>query len=212
LTNCVFINSDIENVRFINCEFDFKNFIYEKEQTNKFINDKNNIIAIKELISSYRQFEINLDKNKDYELAGEFHKKRYELEYLITESFSLKKLLLFFYERSSNFGENYVKSLSRFILILFLFTLTYLFTGLVYNHTNFESTIYYLKESNRYNFWNDIGSAFLYSLNNSLPFRRELEFVKSANGWTTFFSIVQTFIQTILATLFIIGLRRKFKR
>lgn len=206
LTNCSFLNSNIYDVRFNNCKFDYNNLIDEKYSKLK----KN--IEIEDVISTYRNFEINFDKNKDYEQAGEFHKRRYELDLLISKKYSLKKFLLLLYKWSSNFGENYGRSFNWFVLALIAFSFIYLFTGLVYKNSNYDTVIYYFKNENRFDFWNDLGSSFLYSLNNALPFRRELEFIKSANGWTTFFSILETFFETILATLFIIGLRRKFKR
>jgi uncharacterized protein YjbI with pentapeptide repeats len=208
LTNCSFINSNINDVYFDNSSFDFMNLIDEKNAVMKYIkNNQMNVNKIKDVISQYRYFEINFDKNKDYEKAGEFHIRRYELEYLITKKHPIKKILLFLYKWSSNFGENYVCSLGWFIFLLVFFSFVYLFSGLKYEGVEINWSIGYC-----YKALNDLGCSFLYSLNNSLPFRRELEFIKSANGWTTFFSIFETFIQTILATLFIVGLRRKFKR
>ena len=99
LINCLFDNSDIKDVRFLNCNWDFLNALHKNDLIKKYTEYKkneSNRTSIKEIIISYREFEINLDKSKDYEQAGEFHKKRYELEYLITNKTSLKKVLLFF--------------------------------------------------------------------------------------------------------------------
>lgn len=229
LTNCSFLNSNIKDTSFINCKFNYQELIDEKiflntEKSNFFDNDlwdktesfgkwgKENISSgnLENVINEYKLFEINFDGNKDYEKAGEFHKKRFELERTYSKK-SLKKFLLTLYNWSSDYGENYKKSLGWFGIFFLIFTVIYMLFGLIYNgeYRNLEMVI------NDYSWGKlieDFNISLLYSFNNAVPLKKDLEYLKSANIYTSFFSILETFIQTILAALFVIGLRRKFKR
>lgn len=202
LTNCSFLYSYIEYIRFQDCEFDFKNLIDEKN-----LSIPKHDFTKKDIITLYRHFEINLDKYKDFDTAGEFHKKRLELDRSSHKKISLRWLLLTFYKWTSDYGENYSKSLRKIIYVVIIFSFIYLYTGISYSNYNIWWWDY-----SKPQLFTDWGSSFLYSLISSSPIRRDSEVIKSLGGWTTGFSVLQTIIQTILGTLFIIGIRRKFKR
>lgn len=205
LTKFSFLFSNIEYVRFISCNFEYNNFVDEVDLVKKIEEDPS--FSYNDLISLYRQFEINFDKHKNYDQAGEFHKKRFELDRKNQEKLSVRWLLLTFYKWSSNYGEDYRKSLIWIVIMILLFSLIYPFTGISYDGYH----IFWWDCLKPYLF-TDWGSGLLYSLISSSPIKRDSEIVKSLGGWTTALSIIQTIIQTILGTLFIIGIRRKFKR
>lgn len=213
-----FLYSKFEDVSFSSCKFNFGfSFIDEELLNNKTedisipINKFNKnffFVELEDILSTLRIFEINFDKRKNYEIAGEFHKKRYELQ-RIHESNKFKKIIINLYKWFSNYGEDYPRSLIWIIGILIGFSIIYLFTGIKYD----EAVIYWGNTTNNmYKWYEDLGTAFLYSLNSSVPFRREIEHIKAASSLTTFFSIFQTLLQTIIGTLFIVALRRKFRR
>lgn len=204
LSNCSFTGSNVEGAQFINCVFNFNKLIDEKFLKE----DKKDLNLV---ISLYRSFEIVFDAQKDFQYSGEFHKKRFELDRSFTKK-SLKKTLLDLYKFSSDYGENYQKSLFWFLGSFSIFSILYLFSGLNFTDHNGTVTIFYLKAVNQFNIWNDLGLSAIYSLNNVIPFKKDLDYLKAANGWTTLFTILESFILTILASLFVIGLRRKFKR
>ncbi len=225
LSNCSFLSSNINEAIFGNCRFNFTNLIDERiyfSHRNVNYNKYSNLInkswdeltdyEIINIIEVYRSFEIKFDNQKDYENAGEFHKKRFELERKNSQNHWLKYFLLCVYKWSSNYGENYTRALEWFIGFFVFFTFLYLFSGLSFTDHNGTVAIFYLKTINQFNFWNDLGLSAIYSLNNVIPFKKDLTYITAANGWTTFFTIIESFILTILASLFVIGLRRKFKR
>ncbi len=195
LTNCSFSKSFFENTRFENCDLQLGKLLDERILNGEL--DKPTIDALNSygihssidlfidydnIINTYRQFEINFDNYKDYELAGEIHKRRYDLQ-KNAEKNRVKKVFITFYKWFSNYGEDYTKSLFWIVGILVGFSFVYLFTGIKYD----EAVIYWGKAGNTYSRINDLCSAFLYSLNSSVPFRREIEHLKSASGFTSFF-------------------------
>jgi len=237
LTKCSFVGSNIQNVEFANCRFKFDQLIDEILLKNKFINinskNENFIIEQRNIVNIYRQFEIIFDNQKDYKIAGEFHKKRYKLEGKIS-----KNPINFLYKIFSNYGESYGLCLFWLLVSIFIvFPGLYLLNGINYveeikerrveningvyrqvqEDKKNELPIQYwntLAINNGYKFHNDYGLALALSLNNSLPFNKEYGFKKvdATKEWTIGFSVFQRILIPILATLFIIALRRKFKR
>ncbi|MBN8569684.1 MAG: hypothetical protein J0M18_08635 [Ignavibacteria bacterium] len=226
IDNLSFLFSYFKFVSFTNCSVNVNNlidkrllepnnpiYIFLKEEwDNDYVISKYKNFNIQNLFDEYKQFEVCFDNQKNYEIAGEFHKQRFELERTNSKKYWLKYSLLTLYKWSSDYGENYKKSLSWFLHAFVFFTVVYLFSGLNFTDHNGTVTIFYLKAVNQFNFWNDLGLSTIYSLNNVIPFKKDLTYITAANGWTTFFTILESFILTILASLFVIGLRRKFKR
>lgn len=216
LTNCSFMFSNVVGMQLSNCEFDFsRRLLDERILKDSDFAKKISVVVARELaeinvndvLNEYRMFEICMDTMKDFVTGGEFHKRRYELQ-RTSENNRLTKCILWLYKLFSNYGEDYGRSLAWLFGALLGFSVIYLFTGLKYG----ESTIYYGNPLNMYCLINDWGCSLLYSLSSSVPFRRENDFVRSANNWTTAFSVSQTLLQTVIGTLFVIALRRKFKR
>jgi hypothetical protein len=225
LTNCSFLNSNFAEVLFASISINIKehidykflkSIIKEDDIIFKsiYIPDKSDLIrevTENSLISEYKIFEKNFDNKKQFEIAGDFHQASLDIERQFNPTKS-KKTLLWLYKTFSNYGESYKKSIIWFSLILVFFSILYLFTGLDYINNEKHSIIYYFKCSNINNIFNDYGLSFLYSFINSFPAKRDIDILKAANGYTIFFSTIQTVIQSILITLFIIALRRKFRR
>ena len=173
---------------------------------------KNKIPNFDDVYLMLRMFEINFDKHKDYDMAGEFYKKRLELQ-RGNDPNILRKSLLTLYKWFSSYGENYLKPIVWAVIFIAIFTAVYLVSGVIFVNSEGEKTLVsFLHSKYRYNFFDDLGCAFLYSLNSSTPFRQILEFVKPANGLTNLLSMVQTLLQSSLLALFLVALNRKFKR
>jgi len=225
LTNCSFLNSNFEDVLFSSTSIDIEQHIDYRLWKNKTklnndnyqeyglynIDDTISEITKNNLISEYKIFEKNFDNKKHFDIAGEFHQSSLDIESQYHPKL-LKKIILWLYKTFSNYGESYKKSLIWFSLILVIFSVLYLFTGLDYINNEKHSIIYYFKCTNMYNIINDYGLSFLYSFINSFPVKRDMDMLKAANGFTILFSSIQTVIQSVLITLFIIALRRKFRR
>lgn len=222
LTNCSFLNSNFEEVKFStpsivieqhidnvfcndNLDENVKSLeglgIYNKEEIIKEVNESN-------LADEYRSFEKNLDRNKNFDLAGRFHKKYFDIKTKY-EKKKINKFILKLYKWISNYGESFSKPLFYFCVLIFAFSIIYLLSGLEYKD---GAIIYYFKCDNIYKFYNDIALSFVYSVINSFPVKRDIDLIQAANGFTIFLTVLQTIIQSILITLFIIALRRKFKR
>jgi hypothetical protein len=221
LTNCSFLYSAFEDAIFANCTFDlnFKLSLDERILSNignitELLTDEQKKefckIDLKTIVSSYKEFEKNFDKARNYEEAGNFHKRAFELE--LKRKKGLSKIILWLYKKSSSYGEEYATSLKWMMTLLILFSFVYMFSGIVYTYSNESCVIYYCKPSNRYNIIQDIGIGFVYSFNSSIPIRKGFDFVESGSPLTSVLSIFQTLLQTILGTLFIISVRRKFRR
>lgn len=228
LTNCSFLDSNLGNVIFSACRFNLKNILDDRlligKNTDNFKKKSNwlwhhgemDIYDFSEsaLLRQLKQFEIYFDRHKDYELSGEFYKKSLEIQGR-DKSNLFKYIVLKAYSLFSEYGESYKRAFFIFCLTILIFSFIYLFSGVIYidRDKNIpEFVIYYFNNDNIYNFFYDFAISFLYSLSNSLPIRKELDIVKAANGFTTLISYLQTAIQTIIATLFVFALRRKFKR
>lgn len=209
LTNFSFLKTNFLESKFEGCWFDFNSLIIENDLSKKIGEDSR---YISNVIEMFRKFEIIFDNQKNYEYAGEFHKHRFELARKFSSKKSLKFWLLSLYKYFSKYGESYVRALIWFLIFFVSFTIVYLFSGLNFTDHNGPVTIFYLKPENQFNFLNDFCLAAIYSLNNVIPFKKDLTYITAANGWTTLFTILESFILTILASLFVIGLRRKFKR
>lgn len=267
LTNCSFLHSKIDNITFIGCKFNFNNLFDEQIIKDKVKSSNKQFEILKtygqteleylyptpfDIMETYRMFESNFDKHKDYEVAGEFHKRIHEVSKLANKEIrriahikckkvikhpriikkyfkdiivdiingycvpTIKNSVTNLYKLFSNYGESYIRTLFIFLLILFTTAIIYMFTGLKYAGTqnNSNITINYLSGSDttKFNMLNDFGVGLTFSLNNSVPLKKSFENTQSATETTSVISYFETIIQTILITLFIIAIRRKFKR
>lgn len=313
LTNCSFLFSKFDDANFISCYFDLQYLIdrrmsnpldFPREEIYCFgINEGHSILSFSkmDIINAYRMFEINFDKHKDVDIAGNFHVMRYELlkkyymdviqnnftkyniknylkriiksakkdrddfenttvwkrfryklglndlfkkesyfektlfgktkfriwkltKYNLTLTFKI--FFLYLYKISSNYGESYLRSLFWIFACIFLiFPSLYMYSGIYFasNRNIYDNEVtansievliqyYPYNEASRYDLINDYGCSLMQSLNGSFPFKKGFGNVRSANFVTTSISFFQTTTLPILVTLFIIGIRRKFKR
>jgi len=280
LTNCSFLYSDFENAIFSSCKFNFKTLVDEKFLFNDMTTDfkekthwlrLSNMrsvgdFSIEDLLKVLKQFEIYFDKFKDYENAGEFHKKAFEVQrkkieiapYIILKSlykydsknyfkniksrrqkiynrlkyrflrkmnivvnyslkfkkwFNLKYFFIRSYKLFSDYGESYSKPLVIYFVFIFIFSILYFFVGLDY--VNNDLTIYHinwLKHADNYIWYNDYMCSLIYSLNSSFPIKKDLLYIRPGNIFTNSLSNIQILLQTITLAIFVLALRRKFKR
>lgn len=220
LKECSFLYSTFNKVIFSSC--DFGDYVLHDDKNSKIFNKRDNKSEkdrIKltahytgfDVINEYRMFEMNFDYYKQFEIAGFFHVNKFNLERKVLPC-NYKWFLLTLYKYSSNYGESYKISSIWFFIIFLVFSIIYLFTGIHYINGNNDVIIYYFKEANRFCYLNDWGCGLLYSLINSIPFKKSLDYLNNGSIITNVISIFQIIIQSILITLFIIGIRRKFKR
>ncbi len=202
LSHFTFLNSKIDDALFSECSFT-RGYIYDDLELKK----KNIIINYNDVIKELRMFEMSFDKRKDFEQAGWFHYEAMEINRTNSNG-KLKFLILTFYKWTSRYGESIERSLSCVFFTIIFFSLAYLFTGLITPH----GQIWWWDSAKRYYWLGDWGYGLLYSFFSSVPFKRESDIIKSLGSWTTGLSIFQTVIQTVLGSLFLIALRRKFKR
>jgi|SRR4030095_759163 len=312
LTNCSFLFSKFDEANFISCYFDLK-FLVDERMPNAFEFPREEIYGFgldaghsilsyskSDIINTYTIFEINFDKHKDFETAGNFHIKRFEslrsyylnnifknfskykiithlklllpqknnpdeinhssiwykIKYRLGLSDIFKKesyydkvlygktkyralrltnytltiicklLFINLYKISSNYGESYLRCLFWILVSTFLlFPCIYIHTGISFTPLENTNKIENLKKQNQiiiqyypynenttFNLINDYGVGLIHSLNSTFPFKRGFENVNSANFLTTSIAFFQTITVTTLLTLFIVGIRRKFKR
>ncbi len=196
LVNCSFLYSSFEDAVFADCSFDLNHQLSLDERIyfnkNNILNDdffKENAredfhkISLKNIISSYKEFEKNFDKARNYEDAGNFHKRAFELER--ERKKGLSKFILWLYKKSSSYGEEYTTSLKWMMILLIFFSFVYMISGVIYTYGNESCVVYYCKPANRYNVIQDIGIGFVYSFNSSITIRKGLDFVESGSPITS---------------------------
>lgn len=192
-----FSNSEIEKMKFTDCEWNIKDRLLLPTE------------YISEAEDQYRQLKRMFSKNQDWEMSGlayisemEMRKKRlgyeidddrrhlfrYILRYFTKKS--LEYIVYFIYGSIGGYAQNFSKPLSAFLISTFIgFPLIYLFA-----ETN-STGIYDLPESLQK------------SISNAFPIiRSELEY----QYWSL--KAFQTIFSSILLAFIILGLRKRFKQ
>lgn len=199
-----FLTSNIQDTRFLNCDWYIKNrIIVKNEKILK--NDKiNKDFNLKDIENTYRQLKKNFDYNKNWHLSGNAFVSEMVWRKAIFKN-EKKWLDFFIYWLYGVFG-GYTQDYKRSIKWFFLCSL------LVF-------PLFYFVE---YNFWygdswgcsfidavefNSVNNSFEKSISASLPFlKTDLEYL---SWWSKSF---QTIISSILLTFFILALRKQFKQ
>jgi uncharacterized protein YjbI with pentapeptide repeats len=184
--------------------------------------DERNYGLIAEL---YQQLKKNYDDRKDYWTAGDFHYGEMEMKRLhsrfawkwarwLSYHFSLVAL----YKVASAYGESYVRPLACLGVVVVAFTLAYPLFGLELSQTG----------GGLLGYWNWAGffrayplehpagwwGMILHSLMTSLSvagFQRELRYVPSY-PWGRMVALFELLLTTTLGGLFLLAIRRQFKR
>lgn len=216
LENAYFEKSLIEKIRFNNCLFPKKGkykLLLEDSQNNSLPVKNFNSLTI-----LYAQLRKNFESRGDFIEAGHWYYREMDnrlnqhywsikdknIFYKIVYQISLKRS----YKRISDFGENYFKPIRLLIYTCILFAYFYFYTGF---SVVVGSTIEYDFSSN-------------ISVKNIYDFLRAISFSLSAMAFqigkiakvtsieTLLFYIIQIIITATLVPLFLLAIRRKFKR
>ncbi len=187
--------------------------------------DERNYVLIAEL---YQQLKKNYDDRKDYWTAGDFHYGEMEMKRLHSRwrwkplrwwsrSFSLAA----WYRRFSAYGESYWRPLLWLLfLVVVAFPFLYPILGLEFNPPSSAApgwlgydwaTFFRVHPAEHPSgFW----GMFLHSLMTSLSvagFQRELRYVPSY-PWGRMVALFELLLTTTLGGLFLLAIRRQFKR
>jgi len=187
--------------------------------------DERNYVLIAEL---YQQLKRNYDDRKDYWTAGDFHYGEMEMKRLhsrwrwrplrwLDQHFSLVAL----YKYASAYGESYTMPLLWLVFFLAAFAFLYPVPGIEFNpppgnipgwlgYVDWRTFFYTHPAEHPSGFWGMI----LHSLMTSISvagFQRELRYVPSY-PWGRMFALFELLLTTTLGGLFLLAIRRQFKR
>lgn len=191
----LFTNSNLENVKFVNPKWlieDRRKILYdEKEKTNN-----------EELQRLYIQLKRKYEQWGDYPGAGDW----YYREAQARRRLSRFPLIYFLYHLFSRYGESYGWPLFYIASTYTGFSLLYLFSGFKLG----ESYINYDLFNGGIFKWSDIGNAFVFSLL-AMIFQLGRTIVTQDTD-TIFIYGAHLLLTLILVPLFLLALRRKFRR
>jgi len=218
LSGALFTNSIIEAIR-------FHNPVWPKEQGRLILydqierNSRTDISTddIKELTRLYLQLKKNYELDRNFIDAGDwFHREMECRRRLLNQDppknpFRRVIMSSFFslYHFVSEYGENYVRPLAFILLLWALFAQIYLFTGFAVGG---ESIEYYICPEC------SLSIQILWDFLKALVFRGGtmlLQLGRSVtplSSWTTGLAVCQVLLTLTLVSLFLLALRRKFRR
>ncbi len=171
-----------------------------------------------EIEQLYRRLQSNFEKNKCPNEAGDFYIGAMEMrrKQLAQDSRPVCKWLrqhifstLAWYRYISMYGERYVRTLLWMLFFVFLFFPTlYLVTGFEYPNTIPITPVTVYERIHQLN-WSNIGKAIEVSVY-AFSFQRKAPFLLTR--CSHIISIIETIISAILLPLFLLALRRRFRR
>jgi hypothetical protein len=224
------VKTNVQDINFFNCDwpkfekryaiFD-ENYFYEKEANNTDYLAKASLVEIEQL---YLRLQKNFEDNKLYAEAGDFYigameMRRKQLAGDKTKAWRWLRQNIFslisWYRYFSFFGERYLRTAIWMLIILFLFPFLFLITGFEYPTTiemsmHYEHIDYDLNQGLDFfkiikNYSKAIAVSFY-----ALTFQRNVPFRLSIVG--QIISITESTISAILLTLFLLALKRRFRR
>ena len=240
LSKARFINCDIKSVNFLDVDWLkkgrvfkrmilFDEYIFNKLEymrkrkiTNfDFENEYHKIFSsYSSLADLYRQLQINYTNRLRYSEAGDFHIGEQEMLRKSGSFFSRICSIRSLYRISSRYGESYkIPLLWIVFIILLLFPLLINFNGIQYgNSTNEGSSIDYTWSWNpkellliKSDYWCDHWNAFRANVG-LVSFNKRMMKDYLPTEASRFIVNVETILVIIFVTLFLLALRRKFKR
>jgi uncharacterized protein YjbI with pentapeptide repeats len=189
----------------------------------------------------YRQLKRNYEEQRDYRTAGDFYYGEMEMRRLTSESsrrwvkwIDRNLGLIAWYKGISEYGESYVRPMIWLIAVLLAFALLYPAVGLSYSPSGttvatpgakptakpfIDITLTYLnpwqdQSKNQRPEWSVRASLLCHSLVTSLcvaSFQRDCPYAPSY-PWGRVLSIVETLVTGTLVALFLLAVRREFRR
>lgn len=176
----------------------------------------------------YQQLKRNYDGRGDYWAAGDFHYGEMEMKRLRlqTQNSFARWLhrnlgLIAWYKYASQYGENYVRPILLLLIVLCVFTLVFPIAGLDLNSktagpSNELSYRYFAQFINSYSSgkWAGCGEFFGHSFMTTLSvagFQKELRYEPSY-PWGRALALLELMLTSTLFALFLLAVRRQFKR
>jgi hypothetical protein len=219
------VNTDVQNVSFLDCDWPkigkrlavFNEVFYSKNQ-------ESSLGAIEQL---YRRLQLNFENNKLYPVAGDFYigvmemrRKQIAQKKNTVWRFMRQNVLslIAWYRNVSLYGERYTRTLSWILFLLLLFSACYLLAGFNYPETNppnEKNTKYeYINYDLSLNFsvselTRDFPKALMVSFF-ALTFQRSSPFNLTIES--RIWSIIESILSAMLLTLFLLAIRRRFRR
>ncbi|OPY72509.1 MAG: hypothetical protein A4E62_00831 [Syntrophorhabdus sp. PtaU1.Bin002] len=182
----------------------------------------------------YRELRINFERRLLHHEAGDFHIGEMEARRLAlwhNDPFSRgSRIFAYFvmcaYKLISGYGERYLRAVLTLLVITFLFAVAYLFTGIQTTGINSHILVEPITKTDaRYVLWDVPGTeamgmlwanlqwAMAYSFEVITLLIRDKHFVyKSDSIWGWFLSAIESVLGVITIPLFVLALRRSFKR
>lgn len=192
----------------------FFNFFYERTMT------------LSVLEETYCALKNNFESNKDYVTADKFHFSEMEMKRVLLGAdiiergkagkwdrlFNLLyylrvKLFSFYpwYKYLSGYGTSYIRAFCCILISLLFFSISYMFTGL----PNIEYEIG--NQSNLIVAFKDFTGSFLYAIGILIPGISKY-FADNVPTSTKWFTVIEFIVMWTLIPLFILALKRHFKR
>jgi len=198
--------------------------------------DPRNYRLIAEL---YQQLKKNYDERRDYTTAGDFHYGEMEMKRLTSSrrNRALRWLhinlgLAAWYKYASDYGESYVKPWSWLLLVVFVFMLLYPLVGLQLDRSRSNPSVASqpigaIEARPKLTYWHPLqGSSDTHSprqarlalIGHSLlatlyiaAFQKDLTYQPSY-PWGHLLALVETLLTSTVGGLFLLAVRRQFKR
>ncbi len=219
LSKCSFFDTDLTNVDFTGVQWAklpvFLNRGKRKALYDEVNSDANSYPLVEKL---YQQLKLNYEKKGSYPEAGDFHFGEMEMKRKQLNNWWRRNILSFipWYKYLSGYGEKYGIALFWLLIILFVFSILYLFSGLrpliigeSFNW-DFSFNITSLKAMFSKEFINNFYDSLIYSFQ-TMTFQRSKYFEPIGRCSITL-HVIQSIIGPLQIALFALALRRRFKR
>lgn len=214
LKETYFLYSVIDSIRFIKTTWELDNkrkIIYDEIKP---FEDKDITLHLRDLIELYIQLKKNYEQNHNYIDAGDWHYREMELrkKEAKQEEKQFYNFGLWVYKLISEYGENYKRPFWIIVILASLFPIVYMVIGFQDSNGElyYRFSLEFFTVDGFLTALSDYGKNLLFSL-------RTMAFMtgKELQGQNIYFKTVhfiQSFITVILVPLFLLALRRKFKR
>jgi len=216
LRKTLFLNSSIENLKFYDCRWRREEG-YLRLYDDWLSSQKRNVKNYSELIRLYVQLKKNFESDRNYIGAGDWFYREMEARRnkALSQCSRIKKYVLrgfsviSLYKIASRYGESYIRPLVWLLLILFLFSIIYQFSGFSMSGEVIDYDVCWGCGFS-WGFLIDFPKALLFSL---LAMSLQIGKVAHLEGnWSIFWYVIHLLLTAILLPLFLLAIRRKFRR
>ncbi len=229
LSQADFLGANLSDTRFDSCRWPVER--YAKVYRHKEILDTGSTSQLRLLQALYRQLKKNLEDARNYRQAGDFHYREMEVwqRLLQGQGRSLDRAILWLYGLVGDFGENYRKLFASMFLSILLTTglvtlcesrfngnvianLTQLFSVLPERFQDGQLGVTLLDLATRLisALWERFQEVFLGLIPS--PFQRSAFDSHSYHFVSKFLIVIEGLVLVTLSVLFVMAMRRRFRR